>query len=307
MLVVFGSINADLIFPVPTLPQVGETVLTSAYRFEPGGKGANQAVAAARAGAEVRFVGRLGEDPFAAELRRSLVAAGVDDGGLGVTPGMPSGTAVVAVDARGDNQILVAGGANLAARAEDIPEDWLGPATTLLCQNELTPAETHAALARAKARGARTVWNLAPAMPVPAEVWRHVDVLMVNRREAEVLLGGPLADAVAAARALHERFGVHAILTLGGEGAVSVHAGGHHRVPALAVEVVDSTGAGDAFCGVFAAGLDLGLALEDALAEAAIAGALATTAVGARSAYPTAATIAALRPRLGPIRRQPTG
>ncbi len=303
MLVVFGSVNADLVFPVLELPRPGETVLATAHRQEAGGKGANQAVAAARAGAEVRFVGCVGRDAFGAELRRGLVEAGVDDRALRTVVDLPSGLAVVAVDARGENQILVASGANLAARADDVPADWLGPGTTLLCQNELPPAETHRALARAKAAGARTVLNLAPAAPVPEAVLRTVDVLVVNRIEAEALLGAPVRDPDAAARELHRRFGVHAVLTLGGEGAVSVHAGGHHRVPALPVEPVDTTGAGDAFCGVFAAGLDRGLPPEAALAEAAVAAGLATTAVGARAGLPDAVRIRALLPRLGPVRR----
>lgn len=303
MLVVFGSINADLIFPVPELPRPGETVLTPAFRFEPGGKGANQAAAAARSGADVHFVGRVGRDAFGPRLRHALVEAGVDCRHLRESEDLPSGTAVVVVDGRGENQIVVASGANLEVTADDLPEALLGPGTTLLCQNELPCEATFEALARAKAKGARTVLNLAPASPVPAHELRHVDVLVVNRVEAEILLHHPVEDAEAAARELHERYGVHAVLTLGAEGAVSVHAGGHHRVPALDVEVVDTTGAGDAFVGVLAGGLDRGLPLEDALAEAAIAAALVTTATGARAGLPSAATIAAWRPRLGPVVR----
>jgi len=303
VLVVFGSINADLIFAVPELPRPGETVLTPSFRFEPGGKGANQAAAAARAGADVHFVGRIGRDGFGPRLRHALEELGVDCRHLRESDALPSGTAVVVVDGKGENQIVVASGANLEVTADDLPEALLGPGTILLCQNELPFAATFEALARAKAKGARTVLNLAPAAPVPPDGLRHVDVLVVNRIEAETLLHRPVEDPDAAARELHRRYGVHAVLTLGAEGAVSVHAGAHHRVPALDVEVVDTTGAGDAFVGVLAGGLDRGLPLEDALAEAAIAAALTTTARGARAGLPTAATIAALRPRLGPVVR----
>lgn len=301
MLLVFGSINADLVFRVATLPVPGETVLCPGYAVVPGGKGANQAAAAAKAGAEVRFVGTVGDDGFGALLRRNLEQAGVDGAGLAVGTA-PTGTAVIAVDDRGENAIIVASGANLLTGAEQVADLDLGPGLTLLCQNEVRPAETFALIRRAAARGARTILNLAPATGAPDEVLACLDTLVVNRVELGMLLAADPADPVELARRFVARHGRRCVVTLGSEGAVGVEPGGGWRVPALPVEPVDTTGAGDTFAGVFATALDQGRAFEEALRRASVAAALACEAVGAQAAQPDAARIGQHLARLGPSR-----
>jgi ribokinase len=166
MILVFGSINIDLVFALPSLPRPGETVLGNGYRSVPGGKGANQAVAASRDGAKVSMVGRVGRDGFGEMMRASLREAGVDVSGVLDSDG-PTGCAAVCVDGEGRNLIAVAGGANLLARAANIPEALLTPETTLLLQLEVPVPEVQAAARRAKAKGARVILNLGPALKLP--------------------------------------------------------------------------------------------------------------------------------------------
>jgi ribokinase len=306
MLVVFGSINADLIFEVAALPRPGETVLAPGYRFAPGGKGANQAAAAARLGAAVRFVGRIGTDGFGARLAAILAECGVDTASLAASEG-PTGVAVIGVEAGGENLILVGSGANLAVTAADLAGVPLGPGTTLLCQNELRPEVTAAALLAGRRAGARTILNLAPAGPVPAEVLDALDVLIVNEHEAGAAAGaagGPGArpDTAALARALARRHGLACVVTLGAAGVLAAEGRRLFQVPALPVEPVDTTGAGDCFTGALAAALAAGQGLEPALRRAAVAAALSCLALGAQSAQPDAAAVAARLGELGPTR-----
>ncbi len=301
MLIVLGSINADLLFEVEALPRPGETVLCPAYRFAPGGKGANQAAAAARAGAEVRFFGHVGNDAYGPVVRDLLRQAGVDVARL-ETAERPTAVAVIGVDRQGENAIIVASGANLATRADQVPTELLRPGSTVLCQNEIRPEESFALLLRARERGARAILNLAPAGPVPAEVLAGLDLLIVNRLEAEAAAGHAGADVAALARELHERFGLACVVTLGGEGALAVAPEGSFRVPALAVEPVDTTGAGDAFSGVLAAALDEGMPLAEALRRASVAAALACERVGAQSAQPQRTEIERRLAELPPLR-----
>ncbi|GBD45193.1 Ribokinase [bacterium HR40] len=292
MLVVFGSINADLVFPVEHLPAAGETVLCPRFLFRHGGKGANQATAAARAGAKVLFAGCIGRDPWGAVLRAGLVEAGVDTSLLRESD-QPSGTAVVMVAASGENAIVVAAGANGEATAAQVPDGLLGRETTVLCQNEVPLRESTALLARARARGARCLWNLAPATQLRSELLAEIDALLVNAAELHTVAGDRSGEAAERAMALHRQYGCAVVVTLGAEGALLAARGRLLHQPALAVDVVDTTGAGDAFAGVFAAALDRGTSWEAALAEAAVAGALACTAVGARSGQPDRAAILA--------------
>jgi len=212
VILVFGSVNLDLIVPVPSLPAPGETVLGEGLRSEPGGKGANQAVAAARDGARVRFAGAVGDDSFAASALVTLREAGVDLSLLATVPA-PTGVAMICVDPAGRNQIAVAPGANRLARASQIAEDDLGAATTLLLQMEVDAEETALLIARARARGARIVLNLAPPLPLPREAVAAVDLLIVNEGEAAALALRLGTDAAPAAlrRALG---GPDVILTL---------------------------------------------------------------------------------------------
>jgi len=297
MLLVLGSINADLVLEVETLPGPGETVLCPGWRLAHGGKGANQAAAAAKLGARVRFFGRIGSDPWGPLLRRGLEEAGVEVDGLASSP-RPTGTAVIAVDRAGENLILVASGANLDVSLDQLGGAELGPGTTLLCQNEIPLPVTLAALERARAAGARTILNLAPAAALPAGALDPVDLLLVNEHEAAALLGAACEpEAAAAALAGPQRT---CVLTLGRAGALAIGPDGAWRVPALTVRPVDTTGAGDTFAGALAAFLDLGLSLPEALARASVAAGLACERLGAREGQPDRAAVEARLAELGP-------
>ncbi len=282
MIVCFGSINLDLIVPVARLPAPGETVLGGDCRMEPGGKGANQAVAAARDGAAVAMVGAVGTDALAAPALALLTEAGADLTALQRHDG-PTGCALIAVDGEGRNQIVVAPGANAAVRATQLADARLGPETTLLLQMELPPAETEAVIARARAAGARIVLNLAPALPLSDDALRAVDVLVVNEAEAEWLAGrlgtGATADALAA------HLGVAVVRTLGADGAEAPGL----AVPAPAVVPVDTVAAGDCFTGVMAAELDRGATLAAAIRRAVTAASLACTRPGSQRSLPSRA------------------
>jgi ribokinase len=285
MILVFGSINLDLIFPVPVLPGPGQTVLGPAARIEPGGTGANQAVAAARDGAKVVFAGAVGRDALAEGALRLLHAAGVDLTRVAAIADAATGCAAICVDPAGRNQIAVAAGANRHARGDLLADGLLGPNTTLLMQMECDPAETVALARRARALGARVILNLAPAAPFPA--WSAVDVLVVNEDEA-----GWLAHALHTApdaASLHAATGCAVVRTLGAAGAEAAWAGGSYAVPGRPITPVDTTAAGDTFCGVLAAALSRGVALPAAIARANAAAALACIRAGSQGSVPTAA------------------
>ncbi len=304
MIVVFGSLNADLIMAVKTLPRPGETVLCPRYRVAPGGKGANQAVAAARAGAKVRMFGLLGADEFGDLVLSALGAAGVDVGGVDRAED-PTGCAVVSVDAKGENQIVVASGANRKASAAQVPDTALGPGTTLVLQSEVPMEESAALISRARLAGARTILNAAPAGPVPEPALDQLDLLVVNEIEVEALCQGAgpaLSEPEAAGRHLAERFGLSSVVTLGGGGARAFGPRGAWTVDALPITPVDTTGAGDAFVGVLAASLDAGDELPDALRRASVGAGLACLAEGAQTSLPDAAAIDRRMGDLAPAR-----
>lgn len=285
MITVFGSLNLDLLFNLDRLPAPGETVLTREIVQLPGGKGANQASAAAKAGAPTRFVGCVGEDGLGAPVLASLEAAGCDVSGVRTVPGA-TGTAVVMVERSGENQIVVGSGANLAVEAGMLDPAWLKPGGTLVCQMEIPLEAVVEGLATARRTGARTVLNLAPARVLPAEVLADVDVLVLNEGEA-ALLAGTDAPPAGMARKLAGDHGLTCVVTLGGEGAIAMTPDGRgYRVGALAVQAVDTVGAGDAFVGVLSAALDAGLALPDALHRASVAAGLTCTRPGAAAALP---------------------
>ncbi|WP_316977021.1 ribokinase [Shumkonia mesophila] len=305
MIVVFGSLNADLVFRVPSLPRPGETVLAPDYTVVAGGKGANQAYAAARAGAPTRMAGCVGDDEFGHVLLSSLSGAGVDTQGV-LHRETRTGCAAIAVDAAGENQIAVAAGANQEARAAQVPDDWLTPDTVLVLQMEVPAAENWALIARAKQAGGRVVLNVAPAAPVPPSVLEFVDVLIVNQTEAMVVAeaaGVPETDPIRAIRSLARGFGMTTVVTLGADGAFACVGDEEWEVPPLKISPADTTGAGDAFCGVLAAALDAGLAFTEALRRAGTAGALACTRAGAQTAMADAADIEARLPEAPPVRR----
>ena len=288
MVVVFGSINLDLIFALPAIPRPGETLLGPDTRIEPGGKGANQAVAAARDGARVIMAGAVGQDALAEGALILLRDAGVD---LSRVTGCAASTgcAAIAVDPAGNNAISVGSGANRFARADQVEDALLSPATTLLLQMEV-PAEQNAALIRrAHARGARIVLNLAPAAALPDDALRMVSVLLVNETEAAWLCaqlgcGGGASELRAA-------LGVDVVRTLGAEGIDAATSDGVFRLPARAITPVDTTAAGDCFAGVLAAALDGGTPMEAALQRASAAAALCCTRPGSQGSLPHRAEI----------------
>jgi ribokinase len=283
MIVVFGSINVDLLVPVPHLPVPGETVLGGDYALAPGGKGANQALAARRAGAEVVMVGAIGRDGFA-EVALSLLRRDGVDLSLVATSARPTGCAAIAVDPAGENLIAVASCANHDVAAAQVPDRLLGPQTVLVLQREVPAPENAALIRRARERGARVVLSLAPAGSIAPARLVDIDILIANENEAATLGDQPAVVA----RQLRQVL----VVTRGAAGAAAfLRDGGYIAVPALAINSVDTTGAGDTFAGVFAAGLDQGLALELALYRASAAAALACLAIGAQPAMPGRAAI----------------
>ena len=296
MIVCFGSINIDLVFALPSLPRPGETVLGAGYRSVPGGKGANQAVAASRDGAKVAMIGRVGRDMFGDMMRGSLREAGVDVSGV-LDSDAPTGCAAVCVDGEGRNLIAVAGGANLSARSANIPEALLGPGTTLLLQMEVPVPEVQAAAHRAKAKGARVILNLGPALKLPLETFHDVDVLIANEIEAATLIS---AAPSALAPRLAEALKTTVIVTLGEKGARAAGPEGRWEIGALPIKPVDTTAAGDQFTGALAASLDRGLSLPDAMRRASVAAGLACLIPGAQPSLQTTAAIEARLKDLAP-------
>jgi ribokinase len=284
VIVVVGSVNRDLVVHVDHHPVPGETVLGTGHETMPGGKGANQAVAASRLGADVAFVGRVGADDAGASLSDAFEADGVDTAHLIVDPSAPTGLAVIVVDEAGENSIVVSPGANAAVSGVDVAgaSAVLMAATVTLLQLEI-PVETVEAAVRAA--GGIVVLNAAPAVDLPAGLLETVDVLVVNESELEELAGS--RDPVAA-RGLPVPV---TVVTLGADGARVIRADSDVAVGAPRVDVVDTTGAGDTFCGALAVGLDGGLTLEAAVERATVAGALSVTAPGAWTGMPTAGAL----------------
>ena len=286
-LLVLGSVNVDLVLPVAHIPTEGETVLGGDAVFTPGGKGGNQAVAAALAGAEVSLAGRVGEDAHAEDVRRSLRTAGVDVTHLQTVPGSTTGLAVVLVARDGENAIAVASGANHRLGPDDVERlrRRIGQARLMLLQMEL-PADVVVRACRVAAEvGTPVVLNLAPPARLPPEVLEGLAVLVVNRSEAGYLMGRHLSgadDLRRAAVSLQAGGPRTVVVTAGAEGAFVAHDGAVSRVPAQRVDVVDTSGAGDAFVGVLAARLTQGVELTRALVDASGAAAAAVRVHGAR-------------------------
>lgn len=288
MVIVFGSINADLIVRVPRLPEAGETVLGSDLRIEPGGKGANQALAAARDGARVILGGAVGDDALTRPALSLLEAAAIDLSRV-ATVTKPTGAAAITVDREGRNQIAVAQGANRAARASQIEDAILGPDATLLMQMEVGAAEVAMLIRRAKALGTRAILNLAPPEALPPEILALPDILLVNESEAEVL--ARRLGVAPEARTLASHLGTGVVRTLGADGVEASIGHALFRLPALEVEVLDTTAAGDCFAGVLAAALDRGQPTQEALNRAIVAAAIACTREGSQRSLPTTAEI----------------
>ncbi|MET0747549.1 MAG: ribokinase [Rhizobium sp.] len=297
MITVFGSINMDLIATTDRLPKPGETVAGNGFSTAAGGKGANQALAARRAGATVRMAGAVGTDGFAEPALALLDGAGTElDAVRHVTE--PTGTALILVGGDGENVIVVVPGANGTVTSEDATAAVaaLTKDDILMLQLEVPGGAVETALTAAKTAGVRTILNLAPLTADAARLGRLADIVIANETEFELLAGQHgmgAAEREAALVRLHGETGQTLIVTLGGDGVIAIRDGVVSRAKGLVIEPVDTVGAGDTFCGYFAASLDAGLDFEAALRRAAVAGSLACLTAGAQPSIPLAGAVAA--------------
>jgi len=319
-MIVLGSANMDIVVRTTRAPRAGETILGRDYALYPGGKGANQAVAASRAGANVTFIGCLGRDPYGDSLTQALIADGIDTSGI-IRTATPTGVAIITVETSGENRIIVIPGANHALTEADFPV--LTRPGVLLAQLEIPVPVVLAAAAAHRAAGGTTILNISPIAgldaPTLAALRDAADILLVNETEAAGLLGldrlatpqtpapeTPAFETAAIDLAADRRA---AIITLGAEGVVwaattpTTTTTGH--LPRHQVTTVDTTGCGDAFAGAFAAAIERGTPIPAAVAIGNAAGALAATRPGAQPAMPTEAEITALLTAPSPAPRLP--
>lgn len=294
---VIGSSNTDLVIRTNKLPSPGETVIGGTFFTAAGGKGANQAVAAARAGAQVTFIARTGCDDFGAQALLAFQREGIDTRWIVSDSDLPSGVAFILVDDRGENNIVVASGANAALSPDQIQDRAYEDAKICLLQLE-TPLETvvHAASLSTKNK-TRVVLNPAPAADLPAEIWPHLFLITPNQTETEHLTGIPPnspQNIAKAAGKLLEKGAQNAIITLGAQGAFLATPDHALHIPAFKATPIDTTGAGDAFNGALSSALSENYSLETAIRFACAAGALTVGKAGAQPAIPTRDQIDAL-------------
>lgn len=294
MITVLGSANLDLIGTVSRIPQPGETVPGESFSTAAGGKGANQALAARRAGAVVRMFAAVGDDSFAPEATAQLRAGGVDMAGVRTAPGLATGVAMIFVDTKGENVIAILPGANgtmSPADAEAALSD-MQPGDVLMLQQEIPQAATERGIVLATAKGVTTVLNTAPFLDTTAALAGKASIVIANETEFALLAGDgkPLETLMAEWARANDRT---IIVTLGPDGARAATPTTQISVPALAVTPVDTVGAGDTFCGYLCAGLDAGMDLEAAMRRAAVAASLACLKPGAQPAIPMSDAVAA--------------
>ena len=296
---VMGSINQDFVLKVERRPEPGETVTNAELSTHNGGKGANQAAAAALLGASVTILGRVGDDEFGEPLVQALQEKGIDTSLVERASGESTGAAFITVTPDGENAITVAPGANRSLTPEDVDAaaDAIGEARVFVAQMEIPVQSVLRAVEVAAGKGTRALVNLAPTFEVPRELLERLDPLVVNEHEAAFLLGREVEGvkgALAAAPELLSSGPRSAVITIGEDGAVLADGESVENLPAPEVEVVDTTGAGDAFVGALATRIARGASLRDAVAYAVRAGAAAVTKEGAQSALPTPEVIEAL-------------
>lgn len=298
MICVFGSINMDLIATTERLPQPGETVHGDSFSTAPGGKGANQALAATRAGAVVKMAGAVGQDNFATPALELLKSAGTNLDFVKTVDG-PTGTALILVGGDAENMIAVIAGANGKVTVSDVAPllDSMDKGDSILLQMEIGIDAVKAALEGAHARGIRSVFNIAPMSDDVREIAPLADIIVANETEFDLLIGkGTLSaeDRIKAMRNYHQKTDRSLVITLGGDGVIAIDQGQEYSAKGLTIEPIDTVGAGDTFCGYFVQALDAGLDFDAALERAAIAGSLACLKAGAQPAIPTAADLDAL-------------
>jgi ribokinase len=297
MITVFGSINMDLIVTTARLPQPGETVAGSSFSTAAGGKGANQALAAARAGARVSMVGAVGQDAFAEPALALLGEAGADLSAIRRTE-EPTGTALILVGGDGENMIAVVSGANGTVTPADAEAAVaaMKAGDIIMLQMEVPAPAVRAAMTAAQAKGVRTMFNTAPLTEDATALSQLASIIVANETEFDLLIGRQALDAdqrLEAMRDLHAQTGQTLVVTLGADGVVALHDGDMLTTKGLEIEPVDTVGAGDTFCGYLAAGLDQGLEFAAALRRAAVAGSLACLKKGAQPAIPLSAEVEA--------------
>jgi ribokinase len=294
---VVGSINQDFVLRVARRPEPGETVTDADLSLHPGGKGANQAIATARLGAEVAMFGRVGEDAFGRELVENLRENGVDTGHVETVSEAPTGSAFITVTPDGENAIIVSPGANRRFGPEEVETAAgdLETAQLLVAQLEVSIEAVEEAARIVSDAGGRFLFNLAPPREVSDSLLRLSDPLVVNEHEAAFLLGEDVQDPEESARELLELGPPSAVVTLGAAGAILATEGPARNFPAPEVKTVDTTGAGDAFVGALAVKLAKGALLEEAVPYAVLAGAFAVTREGAQGSLPTPEDIEELR------------
>lgn len=282
---VFGSCNMDLVAYVGTVPERGETVLGREFHTVPGGKGANQAIAAAKAGAAVRMIGAVGEDDFGTQIREALQKSTVDVMGLRTVPGR-SGTAHIVVDDEGGNSIIVVPGANGTVDGlVDGDEELIGGSQSLLLQLEIPLPGVAAAAAAGRRNGVRVVLTPAPAVPLPADILSNVDLLVPNEHEAAILAGD---DDPHRALAMLLELVPEVVITLGARGSLYGNRDGARvEVPSFPVDAVDTTAAGDTFVGVLSTAMGEGVGVPEALRLASAGAAVSVQRNGASSSMPT--------------------
>jgi ribokinase len=289
--VVVGSLNMDLVMRVPRVPVGGETLNGHEFRTLPGGKGANQAVACARLGAQVCMIGQVGDDGFGHTLRDGLSADGIDVSGVALTAGMDTGVAMILVEDVGQNRIVLAAGANGALSEVDIDAHCavIQNAAMLVVQLEIPMPAVQHAIAIAYAAGVPVLLNPAPAALLPEVIWSQVAIFVPNETEASMLAGMPVSDtasAYEAARIFRQRGVACVLVTLGKQGVAIVDDSGERHLPAQIVKAVDTTAAGDTFIGGLTAGLAEGLSLDAAVSLGQRASALCVTRLGAQPSIP---------------------
>ncbi|MFB9749158.1 ribokinase [Leifsonia shinshuensis] len=296
-IVVVGSLNADLVVRTEAFPRAGETVAGGDLRIGAGGKGANQAVAAGRLGGDVAMVGAVGADGNGDLLRSAVAAAGVDVSAVSVREDVPTGTALITVDAHGENTIVVSPGANGTLTPADLPERVFDGAAVIGLCLEVPDATERAAVERARAAGATVVLNPSPFGPGARELVPVADVLLVNEGEAEALLGLPSGAVASDGASVRDGFAAlgiaRAVVTRGADGCLIVDgAADPAHVAAIRVDAVDTTGAGDAFMGALLLRLADGASLIEAARFAVGVGGYAAAHAGAQASYPTAGELA---------------